>query len=78
MSSTVLLPFPQNDGDDIVFNAISGHVHVLVHVLIQTVITFMIVKSYMELSCIFWPIKDYTFRLIERTFATFVVNEKCL
>ena len=34
----------------------------LVHVLIQTAITFEIVKSYRGF-CIFLPLKDYTLRL---------------
>ena len=34
----------------------------LVHVLIQTAITFEILKSYMGF-CIFLPLKDYTLRL---------------
>ena len=34
----------------------------LVHVLIQTAITFEILKSYRGF-CIFFPLKDYTLRL---------------
>ena len=34
----------------------------LVHVLIQTAITFEILKSYRDF-CIFLPIKDYTLQL---------------
>ena len=34
----------------------------LVHVLIQTTITFEILKSYRDFY-IFWPIKDYILRL---------------
>ena len=34
----------------------------LVHVLIQKVLTFKILKTYMGF-CIFWPMKDYAFWL---------------
>ena len=35
----------------------------LVHVLIQTVITFEILKSYSTFCGIFLPVKDYTLQL---------------